>query len=117
MCVNWDPPLASSNFTSSTPELPQADKNSFLAGLWLTLSYDDLSIKPCTPTAPSWASAANCTGWDETNFLGRDRDREIGLLKFLYETETTLWQRDTINASKHHATLASLLDAPCPLLH
>ena len=25
---------------------------------------------------------------DETIFLGRDRDREIGLLNFLYETET-----------------------------
>ena len=27
-------------------------------------------------------------GWDETNFLGRDRDREIRLMKFHYETET-----------------------------
>ena len=27
-------------------------------------------------------------GWDETNFLGRDRDREIGLFKNQYETET-----------------------------
>ena len=28
------------------------------------------------------------TGWDETNFLGRDRDREIRLIKTYYETET-----------------------------
>jgi len=27
-------------------------------------------------------------GWDETNFLGRDRDREIRLIKIHYETET-----------------------------
>ena len=27
-------------------------------------------------------------GWDETNFLGRDRDREIRLMKIHYETET-----------------------------
>ena len=27
-------------------------------------------------------------GWDETNFLGRDRDREIGLIENQYETET-----------------------------
>ena len=31
----------------------------------------------------SWDS-----GWDETNYLGRDRDREIRLMKFHYETET-----------------------------
>ena len=30
----------------------------------------------------------NSTGWDETNFLGRDRDREIRLKKIHYETET-----------------------------
>ena len=28
------------------------------------------------------------TGWDETNFLGRDRDQEIRLMKIHYETET-----------------------------
>ena len=28
------------------------------------------------------------SGWDETNFLGRDRDREIRLMKIHYETET-----------------------------
>ena len=27
-------------------------------------------------------------GWNETNFLGRDRDREIRLIKIHYETET-----------------------------
>ena len=26
-------------------------------------------------------------GWDETNFLGEDRDREIILMKINYETE------------------------------
>ena len=26
-------------------------------------------------------------GWDETNFLGRDRDREIRLMKIHYETK------------------------------
>ena len=28
------------------------------------------------------------SGWDETNFLGQDRDREIRLMKIHYETET-----------------------------
>ena len=28
------------------------------------------------------------SGWYETNFLGRDRDREIRLIKNHYETET-----------------------------
>ena len=28
------------------------------------------------------------TGWDETRFLGRDRDRVIRGVEFLYETET-----------------------------
>ena len=28
------------------------------------------------------------SGWDETNFLGRARDREIRLMKIYYETET-----------------------------
>ena len=28
------------------------------------------------------------TGWDETNILGQDRDREIRLMKIHYETET-----------------------------
>ena len=27
-------------------------------------------------------------GWDETNFLGRDQDREIRLIKNHYETKT-----------------------------
>ena len=27
-------------------------------------------------------------GWDETNFLERDRDREIRLMKIHHETET-----------------------------
>ena len=52
--------LASSNFTSSTPELPKANIDSFLAGLWLTLSYDELSIKFCAAAAPAWASVAKC---------------------------------------------------------
>ena len=30
-------------------------------------------------------------GWDETNFLGRDREREIRLIKNHYETETEKW--------------------------
>ena len=28
------------------------------------------------------------SGWDETNFLERDRDREIRLMKIHHETET-----------------------------
>ena len=28
------------------------------------------------------------SGWDETNFLGRDRDQEIRLMKIHYETKT-----------------------------
>ena len=35
------------------------------------------------PPIPLWFSQ----GWDKTNFLGRDRDQEIGLIKIYYETE------------------------------
>ena len=31
---------------------------------------------------------SSISGWDETNFFGRDRDREIRLMKIHYETET-----------------------------
>ena len=34
------------------------------------------------------ALGQHLSGWDETNFLGQDRDREIRLIKTHYETET-----------------------------
>ena len=40
------------------------------------------TLKPRKPNIPL------NSGWDETNFLGRDRDRENGLIKNHYETET-----------------------------
>ena len=52
-----------------------------LGSLWKILPYR----KKVGGTQPGMTSRA---GWDETNFLGRDRDREIRLMKIHYETET-----------------------------
>ena len=48
-----------------------------LAGGWWVLDYWELRL-----------SSAPVAGWDETRFLGRDRDRVIRGVEFLYETKT-----------------------------
>ena len=69
---------------------------SWIVGLiFLTLEFSSILVKervwfglPMERIMIELGFLGQVPGWDETNFLGRDRDREKKLIKIHYETET-----------------------------
>ena len=60
---------------------------------WEIVKYvlEDIWHRFILPRPPPFPMVKNDffeAGWDETNFYGRDQDREIRLMKIHYETET-----------------------------